>query len=98
MKRKIISALLATVTAFTFVLTGCGSAETSSDSGKVSITNVSYDPTREFYSSYNDILEKDINLQKKILIDFIVLQVLIYKQGKLKKKNKLIIQRFLEKN
>lgn len=55
MKRKIISALLATVTAFTFVLTGCGSAETSSDSGKVSITNVSYDPTREFYSSYNDI-------------------------------------------
>lgn len=55
MKRKIISALLATVTAFTFVLTGCGSAETNSDSGKVSITNVSYDPTREFYSSYNDI-------------------------------------------
>lgn len=55
MKRKIISALLATVTAFTFILTGCGSAETSSDSGKVSITNVSYDPTREFYSSYNDI-------------------------------------------
>ena len=55
MKRKIISALLATVTAFTFVLTGCASAETSSDSRKVSITNVSYDPTREFYSSYNDI-------------------------------------------
>ncbi len=55
MKRKIISALLATVTAFTFVLTGCGSAETNSDSGKVSITNVSYDPTREFYSSYNDV-------------------------------------------
>lgn len=56
MKRKIISALLASAVAFTSLLTGCGSGSgTNSESGKVTITNVSYDPTRELYSAYNEI-------------------------------------------
>jgi len=42
--------------ALTFTVTGCGSSDSSSaDDGTVTITNVSYDPTREFYTAYNDL-------------------------------------------
>ncbi|MDD6395204.1 MAG: sulfate ABC transporter substrate-binding protein [Firmicutes bacterium] len=56
MKKKLISILLAaalTLTAFT----GCGgNNDSGSDkSKKVTITNVSYDPTRELYEAYNKI-------------------------------------------
>lgn len=54
MKKKFISILLAaalTLTAFT----GCGGNKDTSDDKKVTITNVSYDPTRELYESYNKI-------------------------------------------
>lgn len=57
MKKKFISILLAaalTLTAFT----GCGGKDDSGESGtsdKVTITNVSYDPTRELYEAYNKI-------------------------------------------
>lgn len=36
-------------------LTACGSKE---DSNKITLTNVSYDPTREFYAEYNKVFEK----------------------------------------
>jgi sulfate transport system substrate-binding protein len=47
-------------------LTGCGSSASGSDTSadnstsasKVTITNVSYDPTRELYASYNEIFAK----------------------------------------
>ncbi|MDF2802555.1 MAG: sbp [Anaerocolumna sp.] len=44
-----------TLVLVTGVLTGCGSKETSTNSNakSVEITNVSYDPTREFYEAYN---------------------------------------------
>lgn len=61
MKKRIISLILATlITGTAFV--GCSSesssdssADTASKSEKVTITNVSYDPTRELYASYNEL-------------------------------------------
>lgn len=47
-KKSVILGLLLTMTAG--VLTGCGS---KSNSNEVTITNVSYDPTRELYEAYN---------------------------------------------
>ncbi|KOA20713.1 sulfate-binding protein precursor [Clostridium homopropionicum DSM 5847] len=35
------------------VVTGCGKSKSVSSNNKVEITNVSYDPTRELYESYN---------------------------------------------
>lgn len=53
-KRIIGIALAAILTVSAF--TGCGSNATDgSENGKVTITNVSYDPTRELYTSYNKI-------------------------------------------
>ena len=50
MKKNILSlAAAAVLSAFVF-LTGCG----SSDSDTVTLTNVSYDPTRELYTAYNE--------------------------------------------
>lgn len=49
---------------FLFLLSGCGSSsaedalesvENGSESESIEITNVSYDPTREFYEAYNEI-------------------------------------------
>lgn len=51
MKKKM--AVTALLVAATFI-TGCGS---SADDGTITITNVSYDPTREFYEQYNEIFE-----------------------------------------
>lgn len=45
-KAILVLGLLAVV-----ILTGCG----GSSSHSVSIVNVSYDPTREFYEAYNEI-------------------------------------------
>lgn len=40
-------------------LTGCGGKKDSqADDGKITITNVSYDPTRELYEAYNQAYEK----------------------------------------
>lgn len=65
MKKKIISLILATLITGA-ALVGCStesknsnsSADSASKSDKVTITNVSYDPTRELYASYNEIFEK----------------------------------------
>ncbi|MCI7804537.1 MAG: sulfate ABC transporter substrate-binding protein [Oscillospiraceae bacterium] len=56
-KKKITGIILAAALAFTG-LTGCGSKDSSAKDGKVTITNVSYDPTRELYSAYNEIFAK----------------------------------------
>lgn len=50
-KRWIAVLLAATLTGG--ALTGCGAS--SSSDGTVTITNVSYDPTRELYAAYNEI-------------------------------------------
>lgn len=50
MKKKTIPVLLA----FALLLTGCGKQE----DGTIQITNVSYDPTREFYEAYNQMFEE----------------------------------------
>lgn len=58
--KKIVSILLSTVLIGT-TLVGCGSSGNGTKdarSGKVTITNVSYDPTRELYQQYNKLFEK----------------------------------------
>lgn len=47
---KYTAALLSTVMILSLLLTGCSGRK---DDGTVTITNVSYDPTREFYEKYN---------------------------------------------
>ena len=49
MKKKLMLGLLA----FALLLTGCGKQV----DGTIRITNVSYDPTREFYEAYNQMFE-----------------------------------------
>lgn len=49
MKKSRIAAALTAAVMILSALTGC------SDDGKITIINVSYDPTREFYSAYNEI-------------------------------------------
>lgn len=61
--KKIISSVLAFTLAAATLLSACGSSdksggESKSDSEKVTITNVSYDPTRELYAAYNEIFAK----------------------------------------
>ena len=46
MKKKIFSILLTSILAVT-VLAGCGNSADTSTEKSVTITNVSYDPTRE---------------------------------------------------
>ncbi len=62
-KRAAALAAAAVLTAGTAV--GCGNSDgassagsSGSDDGKITITNVSYDPTRELYSSYNELFAK----------------------------------------
>ena len=52
--QKYTAALLSTVMILSLLLTGCSGRK---DDGTVTITNVSYDPTREFYEKYNKIFE-----------------------------------------
>ena len=54
MKKKIFSILLTSILAVT-VLAGCGNSADTSTEKSVTITNVSYDPTRELYSAYNKL-------------------------------------------
>lgn len=53
-KKKITGIILASVLTLA-AFTGCGKNSSGAKDGKVSITNVSYDPTRELYSAYNEI-------------------------------------------
>lgn len=57
MKLKKLTALILTLAVATGMLAGCssGSSSDSSSDGVITITNVSYDPTREFYAAYNEI-------------------------------------------
>ena len=52
--QKYTAALLSTVMILSLLLTSCSGRK---DDGTVTITNVSYDPTREFYEKYNKIFE-----------------------------------------
>ena len=56
LRTKVLSAVLAVsvLGASAVAFTGCGKKDTTNDS-KVTLTNVSYDPTRELYESYNKI-------------------------------------------
>ena len=60
MKNRLFSAAIAGVVAITGLvgLTSCGSGDTSEKDGKIEITNVSYDPTRELYAEYNEAFKK----------------------------------------
>lgn len=61
MKRnKLILALgIGTALAATVVLGGCGkSGDSAAKDGKLTLTNVSYDPTRELYQQFNPLFQK----------------------------------------
>lgn len=62
MKKRVLALLLTTVVAAGTVLTGCSkeSSEAGSESGskEITMTNVSYDPTREFYAAYNELFQE----------------------------------------
>ena len=67
MKNKLIALLLTTVVAAGTVLTGCSgqNKETASkDAQEITITNVSYDPTREFYAAYDELFQKHWQKEK----------------------------------
>ena len=57
MKKRIISFALAAVLGISGLtaLTGCGRTASANENGAVTLTNVSYDPTRELYESYNKL-------------------------------------------
>lgn len=54
------TAFILSVTLLIGTLTGCGKNKNDStkDSSKITLTNVSYDPTREFYVEYNNAFTK----------------------------------------
>ena len=62
----LVSALFIAVTA----LGGCGSDSESGD-GTVTITNVSYDPTRELYKAYNNLFVEHIKQEKGTDVEII---------------------------
>jgi sulfate transport system substrate-binding protein len=64
MKKRLFAVLLASVLGVT-AFSGCGTsssdksaADKASSSEKITLTNVSYDPTRELYQAYNEIFAK----------------------------------------
>mgnify|MGYP000977280335 FL=1 len=67
MKNKLIALLLTTVVAAGTVLTGCSGQNkenASKDAKEITITNVSYDPTREFYAAYDELFQKHWQKEK----------------------------------
>ena len=62
--RKVMAAFL-TVSLAVGILGGCGqTAADTADAKKVEITNVSYDPTREFYAAYDELFQKHWQKEK----------------------------------
>ena len=61
MNKRILTSIVLIAALVLALTSGCGSdsgssdSETDSNAETVSITNVSYDPTREFYAAYNEI-------------------------------------------
>ncbi len=57
MKKNVLSTALASLLSVSVLLTGCGSdnAEEAASADKITLTNVSYDPTRELYAAYNEL-------------------------------------------
>lgn len=69
-KRYLVTVLIFVLAAG--VLNGCGSSDSgSSGSGKVEITNVSYDPTRELYAAYNKLFVDHYNEEKGTLVEIV---------------------------
>lgn len=56
MKKNIAFLMSALLTALSVLLAGCsGGSDTGSKGGGTELLNVSYDPTREFYTKYNEL-------------------------------------------
>ena len=62
MKKKHIIAILAftAVLAAAGALAGCGRSDTADGGGTMTLTNVSYDPTRELYKEYNELFQTSV--------------------------------------
>ena len=58
-KKIIFTAAIAASLAIAGIFSGCGSSDkAASNDGKITLTNVSYDPTRELYQQYNPVFQK----------------------------------------
>ncbi len=68
MRRKVLLSGAILVALSSFMLSGCGNA--ASDSS-ITLTNVSYDPTRELYAAYNELFENYYANEKGITIDVV---------------------------
>lgn len=75
MRKKKLAVLLTAVTILSSVVTGCGSSSGnaseggSEDAKSVTITNVSYDPTREFYATYNEMFAEYYEKEKGVKVE-----------------------------
>lgn len=58
MKKQKIFALATAAVLGAASLTACGTASAEAENGKITLTNVSYDPTRELYASFNKAFQK----------------------------------------
>lgn len=58
MKKQKIFALATAAVLGAASLTACGTASAEDENGKITLTNVSYDPTRELYASFNKAFQK----------------------------------------
>lgn len=56
-KRIVLAVALSAALAVTGLLSGCGS-KTDKNDGTITLTNVSYDPTRELYQQYNPLFQQ----------------------------------------
>ena len=57
MKKRITALVLSGVIMISSLFTGCSSGQenTKNDTSVIELLNVSYDPTREFYTAYNEL-------------------------------------------
>ena len=49
---------IASIALLTLAFTACSSSDSKTESTKQTLTNVSYDPTRELYANYNQVFAK----------------------------------------
>lgn len=69
--RRYLAAVLVLILAVG-VLNGCGNSDSGSpDSGKMEITNVSYDPTRELYAAYNKLFVDHYKEETGTLVEIV---------------------------
>ena len=58
MKKRMVAGVLSMGMTLSLLFTGCGGGPGESENGSRELLNVSYDPTREFYVTYNELFSE----------------------------------------